>query len=516
MDIEDEQNSIISAQESKLNRFKHGLAYYKKRKSERTTKAAISMEALLQHDTMHSSDLDSKIPSALYANTPGTYIFIDGNLELTELDLDTLESNEIDGLIVSGNLIVHGGIKNFERDYGPSLIVSGDTQADYLIGGGSEIHLRGKSLIHSFIIGHYNHGIIGLNDTKSLIEINDDHHSEISGDIVYAFKSNGFSEDYFYTELAKVFGEKASFVEKHTHEEDEIEYEFDTYSFFNELTNHDDISYLDKIAEHFEKRLVLLKEMSRSSKEKDQEGILKVKEELKHYVIDNTEAHNIEDHVDDSFNENEDGNYDEINDDEFSYLNFEMYEFSDLDKLNNDIEESQIFNQSKFQYIKMLFNKRRLAEFGTLKIKIDKMITTDFKQATISNKQASLTEIKRFKSVLVPMHKKQIFNNLITLLMLLGGLWFFPHLIILYILIGFGLFSLIKKVNAYRGIKQWFFHAKLSVELLTETNDEANKNDENEFKHALEFIKFASTQDKNDWSVKLFDWIANLIKGNKE
>ena len=71
-------------------------------------------------------------------------------------------------------------------------------------------------------------------------------------------------------------------------------------------------------------------------------------------------------------------------------------------------------------------------------------------------------------------------------------------------------------MNAYRGIKQWFFHAKLSVELLTETNDKANKNDENEFKHALEFIKFASTQDKNDWSVKLFDWIANLIKGNKK
>lgn len=83
---------------------------------------------------------------------------------------------ELHGVIVTGNLAVNASILNTNGDGGPCLIVLGDCQAHNLVGGGSDIHIHGDTLIAGAVYGFYNHGVLNFQGKlHSTIFINDDH-----------------------------------------------------------------------------------------------------------------------------------------------------------------------------------------------------------------------------------------------------------------------------------------------------------------------------------------------------
>jgi len=151
----------------------------------------ITMETLLKYKSAPLSKLKDYYTGE--GDSPN-YILIEGDLVIDELDIDALHGKK-DGLIVTGNLYVDGGIYNLEGDYGPRLTVIGDVQADYLFAGGSEIDLHGKTYIHNLVLGHYNHGYLDASG-MAMVSIKSDHSLGFSGQIDYKYDTyGGFDEE---------------------------------------------------------------------------------------------------------------------------------------------------------------------------------------------------------------------------------------------------------------------------------------------------------------------------------
>ena len=80
------------------------------------------------------------------------------------------------GLIVTGNLTVHGSILNTNGDGGPLLLVQGNCRAKNLVAGGSAIIIDGDAHIAGATYAFYNHGEVKIwGALHAPMFINDDH-----------------------------------------------------------------------------------------------------------------------------------------------------------------------------------------------------------------------------------------------------------------------------------------------------------------------------------------------------
>lgn len=67
----------------------------------------------------------------------------------------------IAGVLVEGDLIVEGCLANFEDDYGPCLMVTGDLEAASVATGGSQVRVDGDARV-PIVVGVYNHGCLDI------------------------------------------------------------------------------------------------------------------------------------------------------------------------------------------------------------------------------------------------------------------------------------------------------------------------------------------------------------------
>ena len=215
-----------------------------KRQEGYRTPNAVSMEDFMKYETVPLESLDEDLYSEVH-DDEGSVIFIDGDLALEKLDLDAISDsdNNIDGIIVNGNLSVDGGIENAEGDYGPFLVVTGRTLADYVMGGGSEIYLEKESFIRTFTVGHYNHGILSLKGF-SLFFLNSDHQSSASLNDVEGLSVHIFDVDDEDEEFPDFYNEQVS--------EDEDEDDVDIDDINRLIIDEDErVKLLQKLLKYF-------------------------------------------------------------------------------------------------------------------------------------------------------------------------------------------------------------------------------------------------------------------------
>jgi hypothetical protein len=80
------------------------------------------------------------------------------------------------GIIITGNLTVHGSIINSNMNDGPFLLVMGNVAAHNLVAGGGHMQVNGSAAIRGVSYGHYNDGSIHINgDLSTAVFINEDH-----------------------------------------------------------------------------------------------------------------------------------------------------------------------------------------------------------------------------------------------------------------------------------------------------------------------------------------------------
>jgi len=193
-----------------------------KRNKGYATPNVVSMAELMKYEKTTLSDLDSSLYSSLEGDHYESVIYIDGNINLESLFLDEMHEYT-NGIIINGDLKVDGGIENYFPDYGPFLIVTGNVLADYVIGAGSEIYLKGESYVQTFTTGYYNHGSVSLRGF-SLFLITEEYHCDgclikTENDINYEFR---LAEGSNMKKFIEIFDGKSSFI-------DDFEYDKEDY-----------------------------------------------------------------------------------------------------------------------------------------------------------------------------------------------------------------------------------------------------------------------------------------------
>jgi hypothetical protein len=479
-----------------------------RRRKDGSSSSAINMETLLSHDTTSIDLIDKQILSYLFGDWYKNLIYIEGDLSLKTLDLDKL-GEVCDGLVVNGNLTVEGGIYNLEGDYGPALVVSGNVLADCLICGGSEICLHGDTQIYGFIVAHYNHGMLLVIKTKALVGINNGHFFDVRGDVLYRFSDDGSKDLYDLTYLAKIYTKERLFVEIDEYEDDDDDYYLDIDAFNREIAKND-IALLEEIKRHFYEYEMLKQRLDEATCSGDTQLAEKLKGQLANYTDSDNELDSCRDSncLDDDM--------EDVIEDSAPGLDFKFYTLSELEDLNNEIEKGGYFVVSIWKNIIRLLNREKMSALGLVIAKINKILeSSNFNGIVIKDKAHSLKELDKFERTLEDFYFLQQKMNLLMLGLFSSLMWFYPDSVILYILVAFELFSLIKKHVNLSKHKKWVLSARVYVNKAPYSANGDNRNESDELDDVLTFLKYTTEQEKKGWSVQLFDWVVNVVKGKK-
>lgn len=488
--------------EEKAQVLKAKLDAYKSLKVQRNAKENTT-KILLTYPIVEREVIPEEIFTHLEGNWYKSFIYVDGDLVLNgDLDLDELHEHA-DGIVINGNLQLNGGICNLEGDYGIALIVSGDVLADYVVGGGSEIYLLGHTDVHSFVVGHYNHGILEINDINVAVEVNSDHHSVIYGEIGYKFDDYHFLHD----ELGKIYVDKNDFAQLE-YDEEEAYYSISIDDFNEELMKNDDV-LLKNLLEHFLEQENLFKSLRVAKINKDNVLIKELEESLVKYVTTyEGDSYDYDDYED----EYED--WEEYSQDESPY-NFKLYNLDELEKLNSEIDESKLLSNTWWQNARLFLSKEGLQTVGLIITKIKYMTSSKLEDLNLKDRDNTFIELDTFSGILNSFYKKEQSINLVLLSFILLLLWWYPQSVVLYMFIIYYGYLWFKKYISFSKNKEWIFKAKMYTEKAKVNNLNTKEEDAGSLDDTLAFMRYTTAQDKENWSVKLFDFIANLFKGKR-
>ncbi|WP_306350106.1 polymer-forming cytoskeletal protein [Flavobacterium sp. '19STA2R22 D10 B1'] len=105
-------------------------------------------------------------------------------------------SGRIQGIIVLGDLTVHGSIINEIGDYGPFIYNKGNVQCQSLLLGGSYAELKGNCIAKEVVLCDYNHGTFKCEGTITApVFIVNDHHTIFGNKEISLFYYNDKGTD---------------------------------------------------------------------------------------------------------------------------------------------------------------------------------------------------------------------------------------------------------------------------------------------------------------------------------
>ena len=121
---------------------------------------------MLAQDVIGRYDLKRTLMARTISEQPGlTLLLLFGDVELEELDLDpragadaplaalSRQEADVHGLVVAGNVLVHGAIHHFKAPVGLSLYVLGNLRAQNIVISGLELVVRGSCTVDEVFLG---------------------------------------------------------------------------------------------------------------------------------------------------------------------------------------------------------------------------------------------------------------------------------------------------------------------------------------------------------------------------
>jgi len=194
---------------------------------------------------------------------------------------------------------------------------------------------------------------------------------------------------------------------------------------------------------------------------------------------------------------------------------FKLYDLTEIEALNNEIDESGIVSNTWWKNIKLFLSKEGIQTIGLLATKIKYITTSSLQDIDLKDRDDTLTELEKFSLILHHFHKKEENIRQVLLAFIFLLLWFYPQSIILYIFLAYYAYKwYIKYINFSKHI-QWIERAKAYTKHVTIDSESTESKVTNSLDDTLTFIRYTTEQDKESWSVKLFDFIVNLFKGKR-
>jgi hypothetical protein len=205
--------------------------------------------------------------------------------------------------------------------------------------------------------------------------------------------------------------------------------------------------------------------------------------------------------------------YDEEDINPHSKYNFKMYDLSQLDQLNQEIEETPTLLVPFWLGLKHYFKKGALTRSGLVLMKIKKLVGSDnFEGTPIHNVRASLSSLNTFSNYLYRLHKRRTVSNLMSMILFGLALYWTGWTIFWSIMLLWYFVDIVMIQFAYKKRKIWVESARKYIALQEESEILLSNDEESNFSDVMAFSQYVNQQNQESWSVKLYDAIAKLFK----
>lgn len=208
---------------------------------------------------------------------------------------------------------------------------------------------------------------------------------------------------------------------------------------------------------------------------------------------------------------------DEDEENEYASLGFKLYKLHELDKLNAEVEELDKLITPWWKNLRTIFSKSTMGKIGLVDIKKKHLLSDDsFDDVFIENKSESLDALKIFSKTLSKSHWGRFKSNIYGIAFYLLFAYFTGWNMFWYFLIGWSLFDMGLRQFKYGKQKEWLIKAETFIH--TQSGDEVevySDDEEDTLEDIMAFNEMISKQEKEHWSIKVYDAIANLFTRKK-
>ena len=211
--------------------------------------------------------------------------------------------------------------------------------------------------------------------------------------------------------------------------------------------------------------------------------------------------------------------YSEDEDEESDYASFDfkMYKLHELDKFNAEIEELNKLITPWWKNLRIIFSKSTMGKIGLVEIKKKHLLSDDsFDNVFIENKRESLDALKIFAKTLSKSHWGRFKSNIYGIAFYLLFAYFTGWNMFWYFLIGWSLFDMGLRQFKYGKQKEWLIKAETFIHTQSGDEVEVYSDDEDDtLEDIMAFNRIVVEQEKEHWSIKVYDAIANLFTRKK-
>ena len=205
-------------------------------------------------------------------------------------------------------------------------------------------------------------------------------------------------------------------------------------------------------------------------------------------------------------------------DSDYGSLDFKMYGLDELDKLNEEVKELDELISPWWKKLRLILTKATFGKIGLLEYKKKYLFEEDiFEDVEIENVNESLAELTIFESTVKRSYGRRFMSSIYALVfyVLLASLTGWN--MIWYILLGWSLLKMITAYLKHRKEKEWFVKARTFIMAQdgTATNTENLEHRDTRLADIMAFNESVSKDEKNHWSIKVYDAIANIFTRKK-
>ena len=216
------------------------------------------------------------------------------------------------------------------------------------------------------------------------------------------------------------------------------------------------------------------------------------------------------------YDEYKEDEYEDWNDEDISF-DFKMYSLGELEQFNREAQELDKLILPWWKNLKIIFTKAILSQIGILEYKKKYLLSDEtFSGVEIRSVAQSLEAVKVFEERLEQGYWRKIKSNLYSIVFYVLIAYWFGWNFIFSFLVAWSSFDILFRHFKNKKHQKWVKSAKHFIASKNGNNITIESAKETtQLEDVMAFNVFASQQEKEHWSIKLYDAAANIFKRKK-
>jgi len=203
---------------------------------------------------------------------------------------------------------------------------------------------------------------------------------------------------------------------------------------------------------------------------------------------------------------------------EYEDVSFRLYGLDELAKFNEEAEALEAFISPWWRKLKVILTKATFVKIGILNYKKKALLADDtFTGVQIRNREESLEALTVFEGILKRSYRRHFIFNIYGLLSYVPFIYWSGWSAIVYFVIAWSLFDMGLRYFKNEKHKAWLVKAETFIKVQEENalSLEGEERVESRLEEILKFNAHITQDEKEHWSIRLYDVVANLFTRRK-